>query len=360
MRTYLKCQRLHQYTYEDGYTPAKQAEALRFGNLWHAVLENVLRFARSSRAAGKQSIFGTIVDMRVVARETIEQSDADPYEAAKLRVLAGEWITNVQRSDFLSRYEIVHVEKFFAFPHMNPDTGRPSQTWVRAGVIDAILREYTTGRVLVMEHKSTSEDIAPDATYWARLLIDTQASQYVLGAEAYMNEDDPPIDTIIYDVTRKPLQRPAKKTENPKYKKRTKAQVEAGLAEDDPSLLYAKMRLEDETPEEYEERLQGVVGDQHVAFRFVSRTDEMVMEHMRNAWAIGKKIHIDIREGFAPKNDNACHQYGTCPFWGVCSGSASLQDEALFTRRSWPHPELPTHTEWSPAFRNLYPAPKIK
>jgi hypothetical protein len=56
------------------------------------------------------------------------------------------------------------------------------------------------GRLALIEHRTCSEDIAPDSEYWARLRFNLQIYQYVLAARA-LGWD---VALVIYDVTRKP------------------------------------------------------------------------------------------------------------------------------------------------------------
>ena len=74
-----------------------------------------------------------------------------------------------------------------------------SRTFRHVGIIDglAVLKD---GRTAVVEHKTTGEDISPSADYWTRLRFNGQLFLYVLAARA--NGWD--VDTVVYDVIRKP------------------------------------------------------------------------------------------------------------------------------------------------------------
>jgi hypothetical protein len=78
-----------------------------------------------------------------------------------------------------------------------------SLTFDTCGKIDG-LGWLKDGRSCLLEHKTAGEDIGTDADYWLRLRFNPQIYQYVEAArECGFN-----IDTIIYDVTRKPMIRP--------------------------------------------------------------------------------------------------------------------------------------------------------
>lgn len=71
-----------------------------------------------------------------------------------------------------------------------------SRTFDCAGKIDGISAD---GKSLV-EHKTAGCDIAPDSDYWLRLRGNVQIMQYVLAGRKLGHQ----IETIIYDVARKP------------------------------------------------------------------------------------------------------------------------------------------------------------
>jgi hypothetical protein len=105
--------------------------------------------------------------------------------------------------------EIVEVERPFEIPLRNPKTGAASRTFLLAGKIDAIGR-LPDGRYVVVEYKTTGDDIAPGAMYWLRLRHDPQISLYVLAARELGYD----VSEVFYDVCRKPTIR-LKKTETP-------------------------------------------------------------------------------------------------------------------------------------------------
>ena len=87
-------------------------------------------------------------------------------------------------------------------PLVNPDTGAASRTFQLAGRRDGLVR--WDDRLMVLERKSTGEDIEPDSEYWQRLRIDPQISQYALAARHEGHD----VAGVLYDVPRKPTIRP--------------------------------------------------------------------------------------------------------------------------------------------------------
>ena len=72
----------------------------------------------------------------------------------------------------------------------------------------------------------------------------------------------------------------------------------------------------------------------------VVRLDGELDEHRFDTWQIAKEIHEYRRAGRWPRNPDACVRYGrTCPFFDVCTGAASLEDQTRFIRQEQ-HPEL--------------------
>ena len=208
------CHRAYKIAYVDLVRPVKASDALSFGTAMHALLE--------AYWGGQETMVLT----------------GDDYTDATLRCLFEGYKAKWEQSD-AERYERVGAEFGFEAPLMNPETGGVSKTWVLAGKIDAIAKEKATGKHIIVEHKTTSQDIGPGSDYWKKLPIDGQVSGYYVGASTLGYD----VDVCLYDVIRKPTIRPYKATpeENRKYKK--------------DGTLYAGQHERDEDPHEWEARL---------------------------------------------------------------------------------------------------------
>lgn len=300
------CMRLHRYRYEDGYRPAKDADTLRFGTLVHRGLEAWWR------ASG---------DLRLDAALGAMEGESDPYELAKARALlvgyhvkwAGEQI------------EVLAVEAEFRTALINPETGRPSRRWELGGKIDAVVR-LADGRVAVVEHKTSSEDITPGSDYWTRLRLDGQVSVYFDGGRALGHE----VEVCLYDVIGKPGQRPYKKAAEIKLKK--------------DGTPYANQRLEDETPAEYGQRVAEEIAsdpDRYYRRGDVVRLAEELNEARENTWQIGEVIAEARAKNRWPQNEGACKRFGrTCEFVSVCLREASLDDATRYRKLTVINEEL--------------------
>ena len=228
------------------------------------------------------------------------------------------------------RYDVVGVEETFTVPLFNPESGAASRTWTLAGKLDGRLRDRETGAFLILEHKTTTESFASDADpYWLKLGMDAQVSHYYLGAESLGFA----AEGCLYDVLLRPRQEPLKATpvEKRKYKKGNGA-------------LYANQRAEDETPEEYRQRVWEDIEanpDKYFRRRRVARTDSDISEYLGDVWAEGRMMREAELAGRAPRNPESCHRFGQCWAWDSCANGLNLADHPeAFERVDDVHPEL--------------------
>lgn len=296
-RCFADCPRKHHLRYVEGWRVRRESEALRVGSLVHVGL-----------AAYWQD--GTIL-------EVVRGRAENPYEQARIDVMLEGYVEKWYSTDTRPNVEILAVEKPFEMPLLNPDETseewKEHPGWRLAGKPDAIVRYGD--ETYAIEHKTTSEPIEDDAAdYWSKLLIDHQCSTYVLGAEALGH----PVDAVLYDVIRKPAMKPYKATpvEARKYTK-------AGA-------LYANQREKDETPEEYRARVRAAVFgelDGYYKRKVIPRRAETMRAYMRDAWAQAELIDFAIDAGYAPRNPDACHRFGRCGFWDICSAGVNPADD---------------------------------
>lgn len=312
MRTRRDCARKHRLMYLDGWRPIHQGEALRFGSLAHTGLEAWWRDDGTGRL--------------VAAIEAMAGKGFDLYEqAAAEELMAGydaRWGTD-------ERYEVVAVEETFFAPLMNPETGAASRTWVLGGKLDVRVVDRETGARLIVEHKTTTENVSdPVDPYWTKLAMDPQVSQYYIGAESMGFA----ADGCLYDVLLRPRLKPYKAT--PEASRKYKANGE----------LYANQRDRDETPEEYRARVAADIAenaDKYFQRRMLARTDGDIREYLADVWAEGRTMREAELAGRAPRNPDSCHRFGTCPFWDACANGLRLEDHPeAFQKLEDVHPEL--------------------
>ncbi len=328
-RKWHTCARLYLHAVEQGYHPLARAEALSFGSLVHLGLEAWWRAAWAWQLAGGGP--GSPPDALDHALAAM-QGEADEYVYARawamLTAYHHRWADMIWDGHPI---EVLGVEVQFTAPLLNPTTGAASRTFQRAGKIDLIIR--VGGRVYIAEHKSSGEDITAGSSYWARLSIDAQISNYHVGARALGHD----VQGCIYDVLGKPTLKPHKATplESRKWTKPTKT--------DPTSRLYAGQREVDETPGDYAARLLDAIAAapaDYLARAEIVRLEAEETSAAADVWYTASQIREARLTGEWPRNRDACFGYGSrCGFFDVCAGVARLEDASRF-RQGESHEEL--------------------
>jgi RecB family exonuclease len=297
------CPRKHYLRYELGLRPAETGYALRVGSAFHAALE--------------------AADEGLDPGEAIGQRLEDPHDLAMVAAMF-----NAHQRQYADQQLVpVASEQKFEMPLINPSTGWPTTVWRLAGVADRIV-QLQDGRLALMEYKTTSRDFAPGAEYWLRLRMDQQLSIYVLAARELGYD----IQTILYDVTRRPALRPYKATppEKRQYKK--------------DGTLYASQRAEDETPEEFAKRIA-----EDIAFRpdyYFARIEIARLEHDLDAcalelWQQQLAIRAAQNSGHWYRNPGACFSPFPCEYLSICQyDSLEINTPTGYVRSERIHPEL--------------------
>jgi hypothetical protein len=303
-----------------GRRPIKTSGALKFGSLMHQALE----------------VWWTTASVEKVDNFFNGLTERDEYEIAKAYALIIGYIKTY--ADDHELYDVLSVESEFRAPLINPDTMGKSQTWELAGKIDVIVREKSTGKVIIIEHKTTSDSVAPESDYWLRLTIDGQISGYFVGVDILASTGAVPSEanSCLYDVIKKPALRPALATPEAerKYKK--------------DGSLYTNHRTEDEAPEEYFSRVLADIEARpefYFARRETVRMADDLADYMYDMWQTGKTIREAQNANRWPRNVNACNRYGTCEYFGVCCKCASINDDTQFVTVDNVNQELSTGKE---------------
>lgn len=309
MKCYHGCPRHHHLRYGLGYRPVGEASPLRFGKAMHTGLEAWLQSGEHLGAA--------------IEAVRPRGGDYDPFELVKIE----ELLMGYHARWAGSGYEVLAVEQEFRTPLLNPETGYPSQTFELGGKIDGIVRD-SFGRVWIIEHKTTSEDVSTGSKYWLRLQIDSQVSTYMVGARALGYD----VVGVLYDVIHKPTIRPYSATpmESRKYTK-------AGA-------LYAGQHENDQSPEEFRDRLRNDIlenPDKYYQRGEVVRLEADELDAAADAWQTAKQMRDSERLNRHPRHDGACVRWGRdCEFFPVCSRTAVLDDPTMYRKAEQSHEEL--------------------
>lgn len=333
LRTARRCSREHYLAYVRGIRPVAEAEPLIDGSAIHAGL------AAWWLAQGELDPLG-------VALNELERLELDAHKHARLAVM----LTGYHERWALHRqhYEVLAVEKEFRAPLINPETGKRSRTFDLGGKVDVLAKDRRTGLLVLIEHKTTSEDIGPGSTYWKRLLLDSQISIYYDGARALGF----PVDECVYDVLGKPQQRPSQvpltddngnkivldasgervRTANGRWRETA--------SKADGYTLQTRL----ETPEEYAARMMEAVmtdPDKYYQRGVVVRTGEEMVEARFDTWQQSRLVAESETLARHPRNPDSCMRYSRpCDYFGVCTGTESTDDPALFIHVDHPHQEL--------------------
>jgi hypothetical protein len=312
MRVNRECKRKHKLMYLDGWRPGKPGTALRFGTLLHTALEAWWKDDGSARLAA--------------ALAAIHGKGADPFEQVSAEALMAGYNAR-WGSDEL--YEVVAVERTFFAPLLNPETRAPSRTWLLAGKLDVLVRNRETDDRLLVEHKTSTDNIAnPVDNYWTKLGMDSQVSHYYLGAESIGFA----LDGCLYDVLLRPRLEPLKATPVEKRK----------FTKD--GRLYANQRERDETPEEYQARVCADIEtdfNKYFQRKEIARTERDMVEYLGDVWDESRMMREAELAERAPRNPEACHRFGQCFAWDICAYGVKPEDHPeAFHKLDDVHPEL--------------------
>jgi len=267
IKTYMDCPRKYEWAYVYNIRPIRQSDALRFGSLFHDVFE----------------LLDNGIAWKDICKRTLNRA-ATKVEAQQVLRLTAEhhW----HHGD--DGYTVEETEGVFRTTIGGYECG---------GKRDRIVR-LPDGRRALQEYKTSSEDISPGSLYWRRLRMDIQVSIYFLSSG---------VETIIYDVTRKPTIR--------QWRKETVQEYGQRLTDD--------IRIR---PEYYFRRQE------------VARSQADIDAAVEDVACVGRLIEL---EQF-PRNTASCTRYGECPYFTACSVNARPADGVPvgFERLETAHPEL--------------------
>lgn len=263
LRTFLTCPTLHRYRYLlDKESTAPVPEALSKGRQVDLACACV-------EAGEPQSM--------LFVRPT----------SPEIRALISAWASYWPREQFVA--EEHHVKFRFEL--------EPGIELI--GEFDAI--GTYQGKRVILERKSSSEDISPGSPYWQKVeLSDAQVSLYLLAAERLGLG----ITEVLYDVLRKPALR---------------------LKKGETAEAFEQRCLEaiTENPEHYFQR------------KLVTRLETERAAHVRDVHGTVRLMQVSAFLGDGtPRNTGSCWDYGRpCEFFPVCGTGASLDDPELYRVR---------------------------
>ncbi len=348
--TFRRCPREYYFNYVLLRKSRKKSAALTFGSMWHAGLEG---WWAPIIANQEPSITRYRVAVEMMHRFASENG-VDEFELIKAECLMAGYTPRWGDEP----YETIAVEKNFAVPIVIAGSRAPS--FDLRGSIDALVQTSVSAKkpfeggsdglashsagggptepapiLHNVESKTTSADISAGSDYWRRVIaLDSQVSTYNAASKA-MGYD---VHDTIYDVVRKPELVPLKATpeESKKYTKPTKLEP--------IPRLYANQRENDETPEEYRERLTADIiarPDWYFARQTIVRLEHDDEEHTRDVAQTATMIRFAEDQNAWPRSPNACERYRRiCDYFEVCEGSTTIEDGTRFETKTTQHEEL--------------------
>lgn len=327
------CMMRHFYMYELGIRQRQVATPLRMGRAVHHGLDLLAGGATLNEAIAQAT---TDYEVPPDWVQTDEQAEdwAVERETVAAMIAGYRWRWGAETA------EIVATERAFDIPIINPETGAPTPSFRAAGKIDKIIR-LADGRLAIREHKTSGEDLAPESDYWARLRIDQQISLYFIAARKAGFD----VQTVEYDVLRKPTIRPRKLTKAELSELFT-AKTYCGYDVDDNTNAAAHLSGR-ETPTLYGLRLLSDMAQRpefYFARQEIPRLDSDLRSFEFELWQFQQLLRDCQRNERWPRNTAACLHPSKCPMWELCiAGVIPQPSDPLpsgYERVDHVHPEL--------------------
>jgi len=298
---YLTCPYKHHLQYRLMLRRARTERPLFDGDAIHQALDMWYQGESAEKADA------LIINLYRIAEKNIPEDEIHAHQCAreKIRSLFAGYVWRWQSEPL----KLIASERKFTMPI--------SYDISLSGKIDKLVK-LPDGRLALIEHKTTSQDIASDSLYWQRLRMDLQVSNYLLSTKA---------ETILYDVIHKPSfspkQVPLTDSDGNNivvdtHGDRVYTQDGKPRKTGDSKLGFA-LQNRIETPSEYGARIIDDIAkrpETYYARREISRTKEQLEYALDDIGEVG----CLISNGLHPRNTNACvTQFSRCPYYDICS-----------------------------------------
>jgi hypothetical protein len=309
VKCFKQCRKKYQLEYIEELKPIKTPKALELGTLYHKGLELLLQGLDVANIAGELEAY-----QRNVCIDNGVDYDAFPVG------IAVEMIKAFYRESGYQNWKIKSVEKRF---EVSTAYGKRL-----TGKIDVIM-EHEEKHFLV-EHKTTGTWGSDGSEYLHNLLWDEQPTNYLYAIREMIKNgeiDIPPVAGVFYCIVEKPAIRPQLATP---IEKRKYTQTGA---------LYKNQREEDETVEEYCQRLEQWYAEKsRVHLHFVYRTESDIDNQIADLNLVFKDMAECERNETYYRNPSAC-QILDCPYRPKCLDNAPDTD-CLFIKKKARNEEL--------------------
>jgi len=327
MQTAKTCLRKEFLSYKLGIRPIADAKPLRMGKAFHEGLDRYKQGKIAGTSIDTSEIIRTIMDEYRACRPGMEDKRLYDYRIEEQTVahMLNAYFWRWEQMD--TEMEYIVSEQEFEMPIINPDSNRSSRIAIAQGKIDGIVK-LSDGRLAVIEHKTTSDDLPVESDYWKRLRIDAQISLYYLAAR-HLGYD---VQTVLYDVVKKPtillkripilddegLKQVIDVNSGERVQNKTGSWKQAVLNKEEQTLVSRS-----ETPQEYGQRYTDQVvedPDRFLARKEIPRLEADIEEYQYELWQMTHLIHDCGRFGRWPRNTGACIGFGKCPYFdSICT-----------------------------------------
>lgn len=318
LNTFRNCPRKYKNRYLDCLQPRSRSDSLAFGAVIHLALE------RWYELADDDNRLWQVLDW---LEGQYPQHEHDLKQKQQWHLSRAMMIGYARRYPE-DGFEVVELEREFTHEIRNPDTGRPSQTFVMAGKADGVVR--VDGELYLLEHKTAS---SVDASYLDKLWTDTQIALYSF----YLREIGYPIVGVLYNILLKTrLKQRAGETAEAFEARR------AELAARNKSGRSTARRQLPETDEAFQGRLADWYAKPEAFHRErIYLSEDRLAMLQEEVWEITQQ-HLDARRrGKWLLNTSNCFAFASaCEYLPYCQSGFNENIRDNLYDIAPPHPEL--------------------
>lgn len=335
---YQECNWRYYLAYHLGVRPKKPAQPFRQGGAFHSGLD--------AKAAGMSQ--DDAISIAIQPYEELPawvQTEEHLYDWSIEREIVARLLSGYfwyWQNDGIT---VLATEQSFNLPIYNPATGRPIRRR-QAGKKDKIVR-MPDSRVLLMEHKTTGDSIAPDSDYWLPLSKDFQISRYFKAATASGYR----VEGVLYDVIHKPDIAPRQVPLLDEHGLKVVLDANGNrvmLKNGKPRQSGDKeqgwtLQVRRETADEFGTRLTDDIAarpEVYFARREIPRLQSDLDRFAADLYAVQMQIRDSIKHNRWPRNVRACRNPYPCPYMRVCDHNFNESLPDGFEQVLDPHPEL--------------------
>lgn len=336
--TFKRCPMEYYYKYILGLRPIVETDALRVGSNWHKIQELYNAPEQSPCVCVEENLLECSIcnGTKIIPDDSEERiqyimrylnkmyegcpisKTPEDWEVEKLTLfyslLGYNWYYSDQKE-----LPVIKQELYFRIPIISPHSKRCLPHTVIVGKIDKLL-DLPSGNIGIMEHKSTSQSLNQDSTYWKHLSLDTQTLLYAYASERVLT-DLHSVPTTLFDVWHKPKIRPRKLSK-------------ADLAKIEQTGEYYGQKVEAvtqerETPAMFGARLLDDICNRpefYFARKEIPRTSVDLEQFEKELFNIYQNVRQMYRTGYWWHNEFQCEAKWKCDFMNFCYNNVEFKE----------------------------------